>query len=103
MARFLLAYRVPEDYEPSAETGKAWEGWFESLGSALTDRGYGVLDTRTLGNLNDGTRLGGYSIVTAGDLAEATVLARGCPGLRLGGGVEIGAVPDIEPRAGTRA
>ena len=105
MPRFLFSYRVPKDYQPSAETGKAWEAWFESLGSSRVDPGHGVLATRTLGNLDAGTRLGGYSVVTAEDLDGAAALAEGCPALRLGGGMEIGAVPEFigNPPAGTGA
>ena len=105
MPTFLFSYRVPTDYQPGAETGKSWQAWFDSLGASQIDPGHGVLATRTLGNLGDGTRLGGYSMVTAEDMEEAAALADGCPALRLGGGVEIGAVPEISenPRAGTGA
>ena len=105
MAKFLFSYRVPSDYRPGAETAKAWAAWFESLGSSRIDTGHGVIATRTLGNLDADTRLGGYSVVAAEDLESAAALAGGCPALQLGGGVEIGAVPEITeiPRAGTDA
>ena len=105
MPRFLFSYRVPRDYQPGAETGKAWEAWFESLGGSRVDIGHAVLAARTLGHLGAGTRLGGYSLVTAEDMEGAAALAQGCPALQLGGGVEIGAVPDFtgNPRAGTDA
>ena len=105
MPTFLFSYRVPQDYRPGEETGKAWGAWFDSLGASRTDPGHGVLATRTLGNLGDGTRLGGYSVVTAEDMEAAAALAKGCPALRLGGGVEIGAVPEFagNARPGTDA
>lgn len=105
MPRFLFSYRVPEDYQPGTETGKAWGAWFESLGSSRVDTGHAVLATRTLGNLDAGTRLGGYSLVSAEDIDRAAALAKECPALQLGGGVEIGAVPELtgNPRAGTDA
>ena len=105
MPTFLFSYRVPRDYQPGAETGRAWQAWFDSLGSSRIDTGHGVVATRTLGNLDAGTRLGGYSRVTAEDMEGAAALATGCPALRLGGGVEIGAVPEVagNPRAGTGA
>ena len=105
MPRFLFSYRVPNGYQPGAESGPAWEAWFESLGSSRIDTGHAVVATRTLGNLDAGTRLGGYSLVTAEDIDGAAALATGCPALRLGGGVEIGAVPEFtgNPRAGTDA
>jgi hypothetical protein len=103
--KFLFSYRVPKGYQPGAETGKAWEAWFESLGGSRIDTGHGVLATGGLGKLDAETRLGGYSVVTAEDMEGAAALAEGCPALQLGGGVEIGAVPEIigNPRAGTDA
>jgi hypothetical protein len=97
MPKFLFSYRVPQDYRPGQETGQAWQAWFESLGSSRTDPGHGVLGTRALGNLVGGIRLGGYSVVTAEDMDSAVALAEGCPALRFGGGVEIGAVMDNPP------
>jgi len=91
---FLFSYRVPKNYRPGAETGKAWQAWFESLASSRADTGHAVLHSRALGNLDAETRLGGYSVVTAEDIDEAVALATGCPALRLGGGVEIGAIPE---------
>ena len=105
MPEFLFSYRVPRDYQPGAATGKAWEAWFASLGGSGVDPGQGVLATRTLGKLDAQTRLGGYSLVTAEDIEGAAALAKGCPALQLGGGVEIGAVPEFidNPQAGTGA
>jgi hypothetical protein len=102
---FLFSYRVPEDYQPGAETGQAWEAWFEGLGSSRIDTGHGVIATRALGGLGAGTRLGGYSVVEAEDIDGAAALAEGCPALALGGGVEIGAIPEFagNPRARTDA
>jgi hypothetical protein len=102
---FLFSYRVPRDYQPGAETGQAWQAWFDSLGSSRIDTGHAVVATRMLGNLDAQTRLGGYSVVTAEDMEGAAALAERCPALRLGGGVEIGAVPEFtgNPRAGTDA
>jgi hypothetical protein len=103
--KFLFSYRVPRDYQPGAETGKAWQAWFESLGSSRIDTGHAVVATRMLGSLDSATRLGGYSLITAEDIDGAAALARGCPALQLGGGVEIGAIPELpgDPRAGTDA
>lgn len=103
MPKFVFSYRVPKDYQPGAETGKAWQAWFDSLGSSRVDTGHAVVATQALGSLDAGTRLGGYSIVEAEDLEGAAALARGCPAVQLGGGVEIGAVPEFveNSRAGT--
>ena len=105
MAKFVFSYRVARDYQPGAESGRAWQAWSESLSSSRIDTGHGVAATRTLGKLNAQTRLGGYSLVTAEDIDGAAALAQRCPALQLGGGVEIGAVPEFtgNPRAGTDA
>ena len=103
MPKFVFTYRVPGDYQPGTETGKAWEAWFEGLGSSRVDTGHAVVATRTLGRLDAGTRLGGYSVVVAEDIDGAAALAKRCPALQLGGGVEIGAIPELpgDPRSGT--
>ena len=106
MASFVFSYRVPHDYQPgSPETATAWRDFFSSLGAGLADTGRGVVQSATLGNHGPGTRLGGYSIVTADDLDTAMKLARGCPALSMGAGVEVGqlAVPPADAGAGTGA
>ena len=95
MPKFVFSYRVPQDYRPGTETGKAWQAWFDGLGASQIEQGNAVIATRKLGNLGDGTRLGGYSMVAAEDMEAATALADGCPPIQLGGGVEIGAVPQF--------
>ncbi len=105
MPKFLFTYRVPKDYQPGAETGRAWQAWFDGLGSSRIDTGHGVIATQTMGRLDAQTRLGGYSLVTAEDMDGAAALAERCPALQLGGGVEIGAVPEFtgNPQARTDA
>ena len=101
MAKFVLSYRVPKDYTPGRpETVAAWMAWFDSMGDGLADQGLPVIQSSSLGNLGADTRLGGYSLVTADDLQGAVALAKGCPALGLGAGVEIGVVPEasLDPR-----
>jgi hypothetical protein len=47
-----------------------------------------------------GTRIGGYLAVTADDLDAALAVAKGCPSVGLGGGIEVGriAVPPSATR-----
>lgn len=78
MPRFLFSYRVPEACQPGAESSTAWEAWFKGLGTSRVDTGPGVVATRTPGKPDAGTRLGGYSLVTAEDMDGAAALARGC-------------------------
>ena len=106
MPSFVFSYRVPHDYQPgSPETAAAWRDFFSSLGDGLADTGHAAIQSAVLGDIGADTRLGGYSIVTADDLDAATQLAKGCPALGMGGGVEIGqlAVPPAASGAGASA
>lgn len=98
MSTYLLAYRIPENYTfASAEVNAAWSAWFADLGADLADAGNPIYDRRTLGNCgtNSDSVLGGYSLVTAADLDSALELAKGCPVLHGGGGVEVGEVTSV--------
>jgi hypothetical protein len=95
MSTFLFSYRSPQNSAPpSPEAIAAWGTWLESMGPRLVDRGNPVSDRQALGNCED-TRLGGYSLVSADSLEAAVALAKGCPGLENGGGVEVGALRDM--------
>lgn len=98
MAKFLFSYRAHKDYTLGRpDTAAAWRAWFDSMGTTLVDRGLPVVESSPLGNLGADTRLGGYSIVTADDFEAALAIAKGCPGLSQGGGVEVGELIDLEP------
>jgi len=104
MATFLFSYRAPKDYTMGRpETMCAWTAWFTDMGASVTDIGRPVSESAALGDLGDGTRLGGYSIVTADDLEAALALAQGCPILREGGGVEVGVLADLPGDSGAPA
>jgi YCII-related domain len=99
MPRFVFAYRHPEGYSPSPENASAWMAWFEGMGDHLVNLGQPAVACATLGNCDSGrTELGGYSVIEADDLDAATAIAKGCPHLGRGGGVEVGQlgeVPDL--------
>jgi hypothetical protein len=96
MAAFVFAYRAPENYTAgSADARAAWAAWFEAMGAHVTDIGKPVVETSALGNVGAGTRLGGYSIVTADDLEAAVALAKGCPFVDGGGGIEVGVLGEL--------
>ena len=52
----------------------------------------GVEPSTVIGEAGESTQLGGYSIVTADDLETAISMAKHCPTLSSGGGVEVGAL-----------
>ena len=93
MAIYVFSYRVPSDYRPNAETRADWQSWFGGMGSALVDVGNAVTEYASLGEVGgSGSRVVGYSVVCAEDMDSALALAKDCPTLRVGGGVEVGPV-----------
>ena len=93
MAKYVFSYRAPSGYAPDAGTPAEWQAWFGGIGPALVDLGHAVTDYASLGEVGgSGSRMAGYSVVSAEDLDSAVALARDCPALRAGGGVEVGPV-----------
>ena len=97
MAKYVFSYRVPSDYAPGAETAAEWQAWLGGMGPALVDFGHAVTDYASLGEVgSSSSRMVGYSVVSADDLDSAVALAKDCPALRVGGGVEVGPVMEVE-------
>jgi hypothetical protein len=100
MPDFVLTYRTPKDYARTTETSAAWYSWFEGMGDQLVELGRPVIERVALGESNpQRTELGGYSIVSAQDLEAAVAMAKGCPGLNVGGGVEVGQLGEVPARS----
>jgi hypothetical protein len=97
MAKNIFSYRVPSDYRPNAGTPAEWQAWFGGLGSALVDIGHAVVDDyASLGEVGGSdSRMIGYSAVSAEDMDSALALAKDCPVLGVGGGVEVGPVMEV--------
>ena len=93
MTKYVFSYRVPSEYAPGAETAAEWQDWFGGMGSALVDIGNAVTDYASLGEVGgSGSRMVAYSVVSAEDMDSALALAKDCPVMRAGGGVEVGPV-----------
>jgi hypothetical protein len=90
MAIYVFVYRSPEGYEGSPDGIALWNAWFDSLGDRVIDRGNPVFARDAVGIVDGSTVLGGYSLLAADDLAAAATLAKGCPAVEFGGGVEVG-------------
>jgi hypothetical protein len=96
MANYVFSFRVPADYAPHAETSAEWRAWFAGLGSALVDVGNAVTGYASLGEVGGSdSRMVAYSVVSAEDLDSALALAKDCPVMRVGGGVEVGPVMEV--------
>jgi hypothetical protein len=97
MATFLFSYRMPKAYVPGRpDAAAAWAAWFQEMGASVTDRGNPTFESVSLGNCGDSTKLGGYSLITAEDLDTALNLAKGCPALQAGAGVEVGVITELD-------
>jgi hypothetical protein len=101
MTKYVLLYTAiggqatvaptPEEQQASLA---AWNAWFEGMGKHVVDAGNPFGPAKTIatdGSASDGaaSRVTGYSVVEAESLDAATALAKGCPNLTDGGGVEI--------------
>jgi hypothetical protein len=96
MARYVFSFRVPSDYRPNAGTPAEWQDWFGGLGSSLVDVGNAVTEYASLGEVGGSdSRMVAYSVVSAEDMDSALALAKDCPVLRVGGGVEVGPVMEV--------
>ena len=110
MSTFLFSYRVPRkplqqqlaELDDAAREARlaAWVAWFDDIGDALVDQGNPVADVHTVGECGATTRVGGYSLVSADDLESAIAIAKRCPGLEWGGGVEVGDVFEMASISG---
>ena len=116
MKDFLLVYRMDETTmqampqrspEEMQNSTKLWMDWIGGIAAQnkLTDRGNRLYPTgkvlRSGSVISDGPyteikeAIVGYSIVKAASLEEATKLADGCPGLSIGGSVEVREINEL--------
>jgi hypothetical protein len=107
MKEFVLLFRRPgydernDDQEKKNALVKKWDDWVSGIvaeGKLITGGNRLSMDGKVLkpgGVITDGPfveikeKLGGFAIVQAESLDEATTLAHGCPILDEGGSVEI--------------
>ncbi len=90
----------PRSVDEARESGESWRAWQEALtraghdvtGAQLDAGGRCVMgvEKRVVdGTFSPDQTMGGYFVVSAASLEEATDLAKGCPVLRSGGTVEV--------------
>ena len=96
MAKFVYLYtggQMAETPEAQQAAMQAWGEWFGTLGDVVLDMGNAFTASATLsdGGASAGgtSRIGGYSVISAESLDDATSLAKGCPVLVDGGSVEV--------------
>jgi hypothetical protein len=109
VAKFILTYRYPTDYQALAdsESIEAWASFLREIGPNVVDPGWPVFEQATIvGTAGSATKLAGYSVVDVENAETAAALAKRCPTLLKGGGVEVGALaqlPDEHPAETLRA
>ncbi len=99
MTKFLLLYiggGMPETEEETAQVMKAWEAWYNDLGSAVVDPGYpfqpkakSVSSSGAVSDAPAGMMATGYTILQAESLDKAAKLAQSCPVLKGGADISI--------------
>ncbi len=97
----------PRSPEQARESGEKWHAWKQALekaghsatgaqleaeGRCVTAAGKTVVD----GAFGKDHTMGGYFVVNASSLEQATELAKGCPVLQNGGTVEVRPVMDTD-------
>jgi hypothetical protein len=97
MPKFIFAYHQPKGYVPGTDASvlAKWEAFLGGIADNVVDPGLPVFERTSLGEVGDSTQLGGYSIVDAADLEAAVGLAKGCPSLTYGGGVQVGVLSEV--------
>jgi hypothetical protein len=99
MPTYLLSYRSAEGFDTGADQSAlpAWASFLDDvIAPHVVDPGWPVFEPSvTIGEAGPSTRLGGYSVVTADDLEAALALARSCPAIERGGGVEVGRLAEL--------
>jgi hypothetical protein len=109
MPTYLLSFRMPSDYASTPDTRASWNGFFQAISTHLEDIGNPIFNRRSVGETGTGTVLGGYSLINASTLEEASELAALCPLINRGGGVDVGeltplgATPAVQQTAGRPA
>jgi hypothetical protein len=95
MPSFVFTYRTEPGTTRTPESAAAWRSWFDTMGDHLADLGKPGIESAAVGNCGPGTRLGGYSLITADDLDAALAVAKECPALARGGGVEVAQLGEV--------
>ena len=99
MPKYLLSYRSAKNQDALADPAlnAAWDDFLnDHLAASVVEPGWPVFEPATLvGDTGPSTQLGGYSVITADDIDAALEIAKHCPYVARGGGVEIGLLADL--------
>jgi hypothetical protein len=91
MAKYVYIYTgggMPETEEEGARVMKQWQDFLGGFGDELVDMGNPFGASQAVKG-NGALKASGYSVVTAGSLADAVDRAQACPIFDRGGNVEV--------------
>jgi hypothetical protein len=99
MAQYIFSYRSAKGRDPFADRSElpAWAAFLNDvIAPSVVDPGWPVFEPSTVvGEAGESTQIGGYSVVTAENLEAAVAMARSCPTIARGGGVEVGVLAEL--------
>lgn len=99
MPNYVFTYRQPKDQPLNMDAAPEWFRWFEEIGEHIAQQGSAVSNVRQLGTVDGSQRVSGFTVISARDLDHATEIARGCPAIRQGFGVEVGELVEVPAAA----
>jgi hypothetical protein len=99
MPSFVFTYRRPAGQAFDPEQAPAWFKWIDEISDHITVPGSAVAGTRQLGNVEGGQSISGFTVIEARDMDHATEIARGCPAITFGYGLEVGELMDARTEA----
>jgi hypothetical protein len=91
MAKFVYIYTgggMPDSEEEGKRVMAKWEAFLGGFGDKLVDRGAPFGPSQAVKG-NGALKASGYSVVSAGSLADAVEQAKACPIFDRGGNVEV--------------
>jgi len=101
MPQFIFTYRSAKNYDALNDPDglAAWTSFINGvIAPSIVDPGWPVFKPAgVLGEAGESTQHGGYAVVTAHDLEAALSMAKHCPTIERGGGVEVAELAVLPP------
>jgi len=98
MTQYLFIYRSVPGYDWVGDPAGLpdWQAFLEGIETAMVEPGWPSFEPTVLvGETGQSTQVGGYSVVTAEGIEEALAMAKGCPTVTRGGGVEVAVLAEL--------
>jgi hypothetical protein len=101
MPQYIFTYRSAKGRDPRGDGSElpAWGAFLDDvIAPNVVDPGWPVFEESIIvGEAGESTQIGGYSVVTAESLEVAVAMAKSCPTIERGGGVEVGVLAELPP------